>query len=158
MNLPENKPGMIQRCYFDTSIFGGYFEDEFSKETHILFNQVTTGKMICLYSELTERELYPAPTHVLNLLKNLPSIFSERLVINQQIINLAEEYITQRVVGISSIEDCLHIAIATINRADILVSWNFKHIVNSNRIKGYNHVNSQHGLAHITIKSPREII
>lgn len=149
---------MIQRCYFDTSIFGGYFDDEFSKETNILFNRVTAGKIICLYSELTERELYPAPTHVLNLLKNLPSIFSERLDINQQIINLAEEYITQRVVGKSSIEDCLHIAIATIYRADILVSWNFKHIVNSNRIIGYNQVNSQHGLTQIAIKSPREIL
>ena len=149
---------MIQRCYFDTSIFGGYFDDEFSKETYILFNRVTAGKIICLYSELTERELYPAPTHVLNLLKNLPSIFSERLVINQQIINLAEKYITQRVVGKSSIEDCLHIAIATIYQADILVSWNFKHIVNSNRIIGYNQVNSQHGLTQIAIKSPREIL
>jgi predicted nucleic acid-binding protein len=149
---------MTKRCYFDTSIFGGYFDDEFSKESRILFNQVIEGNIICLYSELTERELYPAPTHVHNLLKYLPSIFSERLVINQQVINLAEEYINQKVVGKTSREDCTHIAIATIYQADLLVSWNFKHIVNSNRIRGYNHVNSQHGLTQITIKSPREII
>ena len=149
---------MTKRCYFDTSIFGGYFDDEFSKESRILFNQVIEGKIICLYSELTERELYPAPTHVHNLLKNLPSKFRERLVINQQVINLAEEYINQKVVGKTSREDCTHIAIATIYQADLLVSWNFKHIVNSNRIRGYNHVNSQHGLTQITIKSPREII
>jgi hypothetical protein len=156
--LPENKPGMIQRCYFDTSIFGGYFDDEFSKETYILFNRVTAGKIICLYSELTEEELDAAPSRVKKLFNNLPSRYIERLPINQQIINLADDYITQKVVGRTSREDCTHIATASIHRADLLISWNFKHIVNSNRIIGYNQVNSQHGLPEITIKSPREIL
>ena len=149
---------MIQRCYFDTSVFGGYFDHEFSKETHILFNQVTVGKIICLYSELTEEELDLAPSKVRKLFNNLPSQYVERLPINQEIINLADDYITQKVVGRTSREDCTHIATASMHRADLLISWNFKHIVNSNRIKGYNHVNSQHGLREIKIKSPREII
>jgi hypothetical protein len=156
--LPENKPGMIQRCYFDTSIFGGYFDDEFSKETHILFNQVIAGKIICLYSELTDEELDSAPSRVRELFNNLPSKYIKKIPINQQIINLAEEYITQKVVGKTSRDDCIHIAAATIHQADALISWNFKHIVNSNRIVGYNQVNSQNGLPKITIKSPREII
>ena len=149
---------MIQRCYFDTSIFGGYFDDEFSKETHILFNQVIAGKIICLYSELTDEELDSAPSRVRELFNNLPSKYIKKIPINQQIINLAEEYITQKVVGKTSRDDCIHIAAATIHQADALISWNFKHIVNSNRIVGYNQVNSQNGLPKITIKSPREII
>ncbi len=149
---------MIQRCYFDTSIFGGYFDDEFSEDTHILFNQVITGKIICLYSELTDEELYSAPSRVRELFNNLPSKYIEKIPINQQILNLAEEYITQNVVGKTSRDDCIHIAAATIHQADALISWNFKHIVNSNRIVGYNQVNSQNGLPKIIIKSPREII
>ena len=71
---------------------------------------------------------------------------------------LGEQYVIEKVVGQTSIEDCYHIAMATINNVDVLASWNFKHIVNSNRIIGYNQVNSQHGLTQIAIKSPREII
>ncbi len=71
---------------------------------------------------------------------------------------LAHEYIIEKVVGETSLYDCIHIAAATVHQADALISWNFKHIVNSNRIIGYNHINSQRGLTHITIKSPREII
>ena len=41
---------------------------------------------------------------------------------------------------------------------DILVSWNFKHIVNVDRIKAYNSVNLKMGYAIIDIRSPRELI
>ena len=55
-------------------------------------------------------------------------------------------------------EDALHIAIATINKVDVLVSWNFKHIVNINRIRLYNSVNLKSGYSMIDIRSPREIL
>ena len=149
---------MIQRCYFDTSIFGGYFDDEFSAETRALFNQVNEGKIICLFSDLIAKELNSAPSRVRELFDNLPTQSKESLLVNQEIAILAEEYINQKVVGKTSRDDCIHIATATIYHANALVSWNFKHIVNSNRIIGYNQVNSLHGLPEITIKSPREII
>lgn len=56
-------------------------------------------------------------------------------------MDLADKYISEKVVGLTSLEDCRHIALATINRVDVLASWNFKHIVNLERIKGYNSVN-----------------
>ena len=70
----------------------------------------------------------------------------------------ADKYILQKVVGKSSRADCIHIALATINVADILVSWNFKHIVNINRIRGYNAVNSEIGYQRLEIRTPREIL
>ena len=146
------------RYYFDTSIFGGYFDEEFSAETRALFNQVTEGKIICLFSDLIAKELNSAPSRVRELFDNLPTQSKESLLVNQEIAILAEEYINQKVVGKTSRDDCIHIATATIYHANALVSWNFKHIVNSNRIIGYNQVNSLHGLPEITIKSPREII
>jgi len=54
---------------------------------------------------------------------------------------MAEEYIREKVVGETSRDDCRHIACATINKVDYLVSWNFKHIVNVFRIRGYNSIN-----------------
>ena len=154
MNLTD----IPARYYFDTSIFGGYFDDEFSAETRALFNQVNEGKIICLFSDLIAKELNSAPSRVRELFDNLPTQSKESLLVNQDIAILAEEYINQKVVGKTSRDDCIHIATATIYHANALVSWNFKHIVNSNRIIGYNQVNSLHGLPEITIKSPREII
>ena len=71
-------------------------------------------------------------------------------------IDLATEYITEKVVGQTSFADCLHIALATINRADFLISWNFKHIVNIQRIRGYNAINIKSGYKQLEIRSPRE--
>ena len=71
---------------------------------------------------------------------------------------LGDTYIAENVVGKTSREDCFHIALVTIHKADILVSWNFKHIVNVMRIRGYNAVNLKLGYSTIDIRSPKEII
>ena len=76
----------------------------------------------------------------------------------EEAIQLADQYIIEKVVGKTSIEDCRHIALATINRVDVLVSWNFKHIVNLDRIKGYNSVNYRLGYPMIEIRSPKDLI
>jgi hypothetical protein len=55
------------------------------------------------------------------------------------------------------ITDSIHIALATIHNADVLVSWNFKHIVNVDRIRGYNSVNLEHGYQSLRIESPKGI-
>ena len=81
---------------------------------------------------------------------------TELLEITEEAVELATEYITEKVVGQTSFADCLHIAIATINRADFLVSWNFKHIVNVQRIRGYNSINIKNGYRLLEIRSPRE--
>lgn len=67
-------------------------------------------------------------------------------------------YISEKVVGQTSLEDCRHIALATISRVDVLASWNFKHIVNLDRIKGYNSVNYRLGYPMIEIRSPKDLI
>lgn len=69
---------------------------------------------------------------------------------------MATDYITEKVVGQTSYAYCLHIALATINRADFLVSWNFKHIVNIERIRGYNSINIKNGYKQLEIRSPTE--
>jgi predicted nucleic acid-binding protein len=129
---------MKQKFYFDTSVFGGVFDKEFEEETLQLFERVKLGKIICVYSDLTETELLNAPENVRTYFKSLPKENTERVIVNAEIIELATKYIEEKVVGKTSFDDCLHIATATLNKADILVSWNFKHIVNVYRIRGYN--------------------
>ena len=146
------------RLYFDTSVFGGIYDIEFQKETTLLFEMVTRGEIICMYSDLSELELENAPEFVKEHFVNLPSHVIEFLEITQEIDNLAQEYIKEKVVGETSIDDCRHIACATVNKADFLVSWNFKHIVNVFRIRGYNSINMKNGYPQLDIRSPKEII
>ena len=148
----------MERIYVDTSVFGGYFEVEFEEWTKPFIEKFIVGEYKLLYSQLTEIELKKAPEKIQNLIKSIPLKHIEFLSITDMAINLANQYVQENVVGKTSIEDCRHIAIATLNHADILASWNFKHIVNINRIRGYNSVNYKYGHKIIEIRTPREII
>jgi predicted nucleic acid-binding protein len=147
---------MKQRIYIDTSVFGGYFDSEFAEHTIPLFERLSNNEFVLLFSTVTQDELENAPENVKNLVKSMKTMNTEFLEISEEAVELATEYITEKVVGQTSFADCLHIAIATINRADFLVSWNFKHIVNVQRIRGYNSINIKNGYRLLEIRSPRE--
>ena len=147
---------MKQRVYIDTSVFGGYFDEEFSEHTIPLFKRLNEGEFIILYSNVTEEELERAPEKVKTLVKELKAENTEFLETNDEAVDLATEFITEKVVGQTSFPDCLHIALATINKADFLISWNFKHILNVERIRGYNSINIKNGYKQLEIRSPRE--
>ena len=146
------------RLYLDTSVFGGYFDDEFSEETRLLFNKIKQGEFKIVISDLTLKELLKAPLKVKNLLLKLEIDEVEEVIVGKEEIDLAKNYIQEKVVGQTSFEDCIHIATATINYVDLLVSWNFKHIVNVRRIKGYNSVNLKNGFRILDIRSPKDLI
>ena len=144
--------------YIDTSVIGGYFDIEFVEETKALFDNLENSNFDIMFSSVTEDELLNAPKKVRELLKNIPEKLKKRVELTEEAVNLADSYIKENVVGKTSREDCFHIALATINKADILVSWNFKHIVNVIRIRGYNAVNLRLGYSQIDIRSPKEIV
>ena len=148
----------MQRFYFDTSVFGGAFDKEFDEATFQLFERVRLGQVICVFSDLTETELLNAPENVKEYFKNLPKPNIERVTVTDEILTLASKYVAEKVVGQTSFDDCVHIATATIYKADILVSWNFKHIVNIYRIRGYNSVNIRSNYPSLEIRSPKEIM
>ena len=147
-----------QRIYIDTSVIGGYFDPEFEKDTKYFFESLINSRNTIVISDLTEKELQYAPEKVRYLLKTLDIKFIEVLKTNEEVLLLSDSYIIEKVVGKTSKDDCTHIALATINKVDILVSWNFKHIVNINRIRNYNSVNLKNGYSTVEIRSPKEVI
>lgn len=148
----------MERIYIDTSVFGGYFEPEFELWTKVLFDRISKGDVKVLVSRLTDIELERAPQQVKDLAALLPADNIEWLDITTEAVQLADKYIEEKVVGQTSHSDCIHIAIATLHYADVLISWNFKHIVNHLRIRGYNAVNFKYGHKMLDIRSPREIL
>jgi predicted nucleic acid-binding protein len=145
------------RIYIDTSVIGGYFDDEFNTDTRLLFDEILREEYKLVISDLTVRELVNAPERVRTLLSDLKIDF-EVVVVTQESIDLASNYINEKVVGQSSLDDCIHIATATIHKLDLLVSWNFKHIVNVLRIRGYNSINLRNGYSTLEIRSPKDLI
>jgi len=149
---------MKQRIYIDTSIVGGYFDEEFQEVTTKFFERLVNNEIIFVVSDLLDLELINAPQHVRQLLHNYSADKFQRVELNEDAINLADTYINEKVVGKTSLEDCRHIALATIHKVDVLASWNFKHIVNLERIKGYNSVNMRLGYSIIEIRSPKDLV
>jgi len=149
---------MKPRLYFDTSVFGGVYDKEFREETIKLFEMVKAEEITCVYSDLTELELENAPEKVKEHFIKLSSNNIEFIEITEEMDQLANSYVNEKVVGETSIDDCRHIACATIMKVDYLVSWNFKHIVNVFRIRGYNSVNLKNGYIQLDIRSPKDII
>jgi len=149
---------MKQRLYIDTSVFGGFFDEEFAEFTFPLFKRFQNREFKLLFSTITQEELSYAPEKVKDLVKSIRIESTEFIDTSEEAVDLASQYISEKVVGQTSFDDCLHIALATINRADFLLSWNFKHIVNVQRIQGYNSINIKNGYKQLEIRSPRDFM
>lgn len=149
---------MRQKIYIDTSVFGGVFDIEFEMHSKQLFQAFQQGKKIPIISNITLLELEQAPANVRNLIQDIPEQYCEHITLNQEAKSLALKYIEEQVVTEKFLLDAQHIALASIHRVDVLVSWNFKHIVNLRRIHLYNAVNLKYSYPMIEIRSPREVI
>jgi predicted nucleic acid-binding protein len=149
---------MKQRFYFDTSVFGGIYDTEFEEDSHVLFERVKLGQVICVYSNLTEKELSTAPKKIRQFFSEIKEEHKEKVFVTPDALQLAQTYVDEKVVGETSLDDCIHIATVTLNKVDLLVSWNFKHIVNIYRIRGYNAINLRQGYINLNIHSPKEIV
>lgn len=146
------------RIYTDTSAIGGCLDEEFRDGSLRLFDAFEKGEATIVVSDLTRLELERAPAAVRAVLDRVPPGVLEEVEFTREAEELSEQYIAGGVIGASMRLDARHIATATVHRADVLVSWNFKHIVNLPRIHGYNSVNLRLGYPMLEIRSPREVI
>ncbi len=149
---------MKQRVYIDTSVIGGCIDDEFSEWSNKLFHEFRNEFKIAVVSDLTLKELEKAPVTVQEVLAQLSKKHIEYVFLSRESEDLADNYLKNKIVPYNSIIDAQHIAIASVARADVLVSWNFKHVVNLNRIRGFNSVNLKLNYPLLEIRSPMEVL
>jgi predicted nucleic acid-binding protein len=145
------------RIYVDTSVIGGCLDDEFSVYSNKLIGEIKQEKFILLISEIIVNELMNAPQAVKDILLSIPQSVIEVVNITTEILQLRDAYINGGVVTSKSINDATHVAAATVARADAIISWNFKHIVRLDKMKGYNQINLLNGYGILTIISPLEV-
>jgi len=148
----------LPRIYVETSVFGGCRDEEFKRESRELFKEIREGKFILVISVTTLDELARAPVEVRRVLEELPRAGLEMIEWSAEVEQLRDAYLAAGVVGPSGRSDAEHIAFATVAGVDLIVSWNFKHIVHFKKIRGYHAVNLLEGYPAIPIYSPREVI
>jgi len=147
----------VLRVYSDTSVFGGPFDVQFAGPSKAFFARVLKGDFRIVISRLIADELSLAPEAVRAHLDTIPTGSLEYHEIGEEMERLQAAYLAAGVVGSASKADALHVAAATVLGADMIVSWNFKHIVNFQRIRGFNAVNLAQGYRTIDIYSPLEV-
>lgn len=144
--------------YVDTSVIGGCEDAEFSAVSRQLWSKFRTGEYVLVISDLTLQELEGAPAGVRRHLEEVAADHQVRVALSMDVEELAHAYMAHGVVGPGSLADALHVALATVSGVDVLVSWNFKHIVNLGRIRLFNAVNLEQGYGLIEIRTPREVL
>lgn len=146
------------RVYLDTSVIGGCFDEEFAEESKALLQMVNNGKIRLIVSDILVDELEQAPQQVQKKFGALSPQHLEAVRQSEETERLRDLYLEAEVVGETRKNDAHHMAIATVARADMIVSWNFKHIVHFEKIRGFNAVNLREGYLPIDIRSPREVV
>lgn len=147
----------INRVYVDSSVFGGLFDREFAADSRTFFEQVQAGRFKLLSSFLVSDELERAPDAVREFFDSMLST-TELVRVSQEAITLQEAYLSAGIVTSKSAADGLHVALATVAGADLIVSWNFRHIVHFQKVPRYNAVNRLYGWPELAIHSPKEVL
>jgi len=148
----------LMRVYIETSVFGGHFDEEFEAVTQDFFQALSQGKIKDLISETLVRELEYAPEQVRALLHNVMERDYEPLPVSEEAVRLSQAYIRAGIIVEQYAGDALHVALATLARADVIVSWNFRHLVNPIRERAFNGVNIASGYGLVSITTPAEIL
>lgn len=85
------------KFYVDTSAWGGHEDEEFHEWTIPFFEQARQGRFTLVISDLTLRELAPAPVRVRTLTDTVPDPFLELVTLSKEAEQLARRYVTEGV-------------------------------------------------------------
>jgi hypothetical protein len=148
----------VPTLYLDTSVIGGYFDDEWREDTRELWAQRGNGFWQFISSGLVAQEIAGAPPEVRQLFEGTFDRSKDLLATTGEIEDLALEYLKAGVVTAKFEDDARHVATCTVHRVNHLVSWNFKHLVNVRREAGFNAVNLLQGYPPVSIVNPKQLI
>jgi predicted nucleic acid-binding protein len=150
-------PEPLIRVYADTSVYGGVFDEEFARPSREFFDQVRAGRFHLVGSAVVQEELAVAPDRVKEFAAQIWPLV-ESAPGGEEALRLRRAYIEAGIVTRKSLADALHVALAVTSGCDLIVSWNFKHIVHFQKIPLYNQVNVRYGFPAIAVHSPMEVI
>ncbi len=143
--------------YADTSVFGGVFDEGFDEASKAFFQQVREKRFRLIISPVVQREIELAPDNVHQFFNEMKA-FADFITISEEALLLRQAYLDAGIVTKKSRADALHVALASVEKSQLIVSWNFKHIVHFQKIPLYRAINTINGYSEINIYSPPEVI
>ena len=149
------------KLYIDTSVWNFVFETgrSGSSLTREFLELLRSEEYKIITSDIVRAEIRaasePRKSQLQNLIGSLPV---EITISGEEARNLANLYVKEGLIPNGEFNDALHIAIATTNRSDFIVSWNFKHMVRAKVIMGVHHINHREGYGLIEIVSPEQFL
>jgi hypothetical protein len=146
-----------QRVYIDTSVLGGCFDPEFAQWSNALIADFRANRFKPVISDIIAAEIADAPAEIRDLFTDLMAFRPEMITTTAEALALADAYQQHGILTPKFYADGIHIALATIAEVDLLVSWNFKHIVRYDKIRLFTAVNLERGYKLLAIYSPREV-
>ena len=146
----------------DTSVISHLFADDVPDkmaDTIRLWDKFVDGQYEVFISDIVTNEISRcAEPKLSNMLEKMRLVDIQILDETDEVKTLAAEYIKNGILKEKSLADCLHIAYAVINSCDVIVSWNFKHIVNSKTIDKVKIVNAINRYREISIIPPTMLV
>ena len=146
------------RTYVDTSVLGGPFDREFKEDSEAFMDCIVRGRIAPVLSDVVMGEVSDAPRQVQRLLNDLIDGGAEMLKSSEDAVKLQEAYLKSGVLARSCEHDAMHVALATVARVDVIASWNFKHLLDPRRSRGFNGVNLIMGYGLLSVLSPSDIV
>ena len=150
------------KVYLDTSVVSYLQQEDAPDKTRItleLWKRFKTNVFDVCLSDLTLLEVGNCEEPKVSFMREkLKEISYSRLLIDNSVINLANDIVKTGILTEKSIEDCQHIAAALINSCDIILSWNFKHLVNVKTIDGVRALSMIKGYKNINILNPMTLL
>jgi hypothetical protein len=145
------------RIYIDTSVIGGCLDKEFAPWSNGLLRDFKLGNFIPVISDVVSAEIQEAPEIVRTVYADLLGAYVEHVEITDEVVHLANVYVQRGIVTQKYYDDGLHVSLATVHGVDVIVSWNFRHIVHLDKIRLFNAANMENGYNPIQRYSPREV-
>ena len=151
------------KVYLDTSVIS-YLDQqdapEQMKETREVWERIKAGQYDVFISDVVLRELADCKDEAKRdlLIGHLAEIKYNLIAVDDDIAKLAEKIVTKGVLKQKNIDDCQHIAAAILSDCDIIVSWNFKHIVNVKTIRGIKVITTVEGFKDLLIYQPTALL
>lgn len=149
------------KIYLETTMFNYYFDTE--RDAHLdtvkLFEEVKAGKYHAFTSVYVLRELRNAPTEKRDKMLALVDLYGiTTLGLSPEAEELASVYIDEGIIPAKYSTDGVHIAVATVNDLDMIISLNFRHIVKQKTIELTELVNIKEGYHKVRIYTPMEVV
>jgi|SRR3989338_2841000 len=150
------------QLYLETSVWNFYFADDAPEKkeiTLIFFDKIKRGEYEIFISDIVVEEIGKADDNKKKMLLNIIVEYSpHRLIVDEEVAELAQKYISEGVLPSNKIEDAMHAAVATVFEMDALISWNLKHLSNLIKMELINGINMKEGYSkRLELITPMEV-